>query len=364
MQAAGGTTEIHKPQDAPTPHEAPPENIDGNWWLGRDLPRPVPVLGEIICASTRALIGGPTGAGKTHLAMAMAGAIATGRAFLHWLGPASPLTVLYVDGEMARDLIQDRIHDLHRRLGKPSLANLHMLCREDFPGMLGLNTLAGQEFMLAAIDRINPSVVFLDNRMCLLTGDMKDEVVWTDAMPLVLALTRRQVAQIWLDHTGHDGSHIYGSKTKEWQMDVVALVEEGTDKDVDINVRLKFTKARRRRPETRGDFAPVSITLRNDDWSWSPAEPSIDKGAKGGRKMSDATELLRRAIVHLASSADVSPTIVQTGMNPVRAIRWSVLHSYLINSLWLIETTDYVKEISTTTFPPHEERTRSYTKCL
>jgi hypothetical protein len=36
--------------------------------------------------------------------MAMAGAIATARGFLHWLGPAQPLTVLFIDGEMARDL--------------------------------------------------------------------------------------------------------------------------------------------------------------------------------------------------------------------------------------------------------------------
>jgi RecA-family ATPase len=88
--------------------DPPPSVIDGNWWLARDLPRPVAVLGEVICDSTRMFLGGPTGIGKTHLAMAMAGAIATGRGFLHWLGPARPLAVLYIDGEMARDLMQDR----------------------------------------------------------------------------------------------------------------------------------------------------------------------------------------------------------------------------------------------------------------
>jgi RecA-family ATPase len=92
---------------------------------------------------TRALIGGPTGAGKTHLAMAMAGAIITSREFLHWAGPAKPLVVLYIDGEMARDLIQDRMRDMQRRLGGVSLANLHMLCREDFPAMQGLKPQKG-----------------------------------------------------------------------------------------------------------------------------------------------------------------------------------------------------------------------------
>jgi putative DNA primase/helicase len=40
--------------------EPPPTVIDGNWWLGRDLPLRVAVLGEVICASTRMLLSGPT----------------------------------------------------------------------------------------------------------------------------------------------------------------------------------------------------------------------------------------------------------------------------------------------------------------
>jgi hypothetical protein len=58
---------------------APLECINFDWWLERELERPVPVLGEVICASTRMLIGGPTGVGKSHLALALAGAIASGR---------------------------------------------------------------------------------------------------------------------------------------------------------------------------------------------------------------------------------------------------------------------------------------------
>jgi hypothetical protein len=248
-----------------------PTRIDGDSWLIRDLPRPEPILGEVICTSTRALIGGPTGSGKTNLAMGMAGSIATGRGFVHWFGPSEPRTVLYVDGEMARDLIQDRIRDLHRRLGKPSLANFHMLCREDFPVMLGLNTPAGQKFILDKIDEINPSVIFFDSRMCLLSGDMRDEEAWTNTMPLVLELTRRQIAQIWLDHTGHDATHIYGTKTKEWQMDLVILIEDANEKgEADVKIKINFIKARRRRPNTREDFTPGTITLRDDEWTWEP----------------------------------------------------------------------------------------------
>ena len=276
-------------------HDDPPACIHGDWWLTREIQRPTPVLGEVICTTTRALLGGPTGAGKTHLAMAMAAAIATGNGFLHWLGPSEPLTVLYIDGEMARDLIADRMRDLHRRLGKPSLANLHVLCREDFPAMAGLNTEVGQQFILEKIDKITPSVVFLDNRMCLLVGDMKDEEVWSDTMPLVLDLTKRRVAQIWLDHTGHATDRVYGSKTKEWQMDAVILIEqpENPEPEADIHLRLKFTKARRRRPETRDDFASAVITLKGDAWA---AVRDGERGNKGQGHVTPQVALFHQAL--------------------------------------------------------------------
>lgn len=136
--------------------------------------------------------------------------------------------------------------------------------------MSALNTPAGQAFVLNKVEEIKPRVVFLDNRMSLLVGDMKDEVPWTETMPLVLELTRRKVAQVWIDHSGHDSGHIYGSKTKEWQQDVVILIEAATGgTEADVDVRLRFTKARRRRPETRSDFEPVRVTLKDDIWCWA-----------------------------------------------------------------------------------------------
>src|SRR6185437_3639064 len=99
-------------------------------------------------------------------------------------------------------------------------------------------------------------------------------------LPLVWEITRQGRAQIWLDHTGHDTSHIYGNKSKEWQMDVVSMMEDRESKVADISVCLKFTKARRRRPETRDDFAPVIITLERDQWHSAPAEARATSGRK------------------------------------------------------------------------------------
>lgn len=111
----------------------------------------------------------------------------------------------------------------------------------DLGEMGPLNTAEGQAFVLKLIDRIGGvDAVFLDNRMSLLSGDMKEEQPWTDTMKLVKELTRRRIAQVWIDHTGHDTGRIYGTKTKEWQFDTVALMEKADRPGCDIAFSLKF----------------------------------------------------------------------------------------------------------------------------
>ena len=67
-------------------------------------------------------------------------------------------------------------------------------------------------------------VLVLDNVMSLLDGVQKEEEAWTGANPLVASLSRRQIAQIWLDHTGHAGDKQYGTSTKSWRFDAVGVM--------------------------------------------------------------------------------------------------------------------------------------------
>ena len=256
---------------------------DAEWWLTRELDRPTPLLGEIITDTTRLLLGGPTGIGKTHLAMGMAAGIATGLGLVHWQAVHDGVPVLYLDGEMARDLIQERVADLKRRFGGADLSNLIVVCREDFPEMEPLNTEAGQQFVADLVQGRGIRAVFFDNRMSLLSGDMKDEQPWADTMPLIRDLTRARVAQVWIDHTGHNTGQIYGTKTKEWQLDAVVLLSKADRPGTDIAFQLEFTKARRRRPETRGDFETVTLILNADIWRLEGAD-RIPKKARLTRK--------------------------------------------------------------------------------
>jgi hypothetical protein len=55
-------------------------------WLKRDIPLRDFLLGSVVCTTSRWLIFGDTGVGKTLLTLSMAGAMASGRSFLGWEG--------------------------------------------------------------------------------------------------------------------------------------------------------------------------------------------------------------------------------------------------------------------------------------
>src|ERR1019366_5336387 len=118
-----------------------------------------------------------------------------------------------------------------------------------------LNTEAGHNFISALIAAIGGvDVMFFDNVMSLITGDQKDEIPWSDTLPLVASLTSKRIGQIWLDHTGHNTDRQYGSATKAWRFDAVGLMTPLPDDQLephDVAFTLSFEhpgKARRRTP--------------------------------------------------------------------------------------------------------------------
>jgi hypothetical protein len=229
------------------------------------------------------MLVGPSGLGKTHFAMAMSAAAAGGRDFLHWRSPGRLIRVLYVDGEMSARLMKSRREDAERRLGV-ELDTLFVLNREDFDDLPPLNTENGQRY----IDRIinitgGVDLAVFDNIHALCTGIMKEEESWQPVLPWIRSLTARKVGQLWVQHTGLDETHSYGTNTREWQLDTVMLMErtERVDQpDVDIAFKLTFTKARERSPHNRSDFEPAVITLAKDEWSSERG----NLGRRGGKK--------------------------------------------------------------------------------
>jgi hypothetical protein len=94
-------------------------------------------------------------------------------------------------------------------------------------------------------------------------------------------LTKRRIGQLWIHHSGHDTSRGYGTKTREWQMDLVMHLDAVVRPDTDVSFTLTFPKARERTPANRDDFTPTDIALVNDAWAGTVStavKEKIDKG--------------------------------------------------------------------------------------
>lgn len=297
--AAGNSIEkLHRLADtAPFEETGAPESAVATrlslaHWLSLDMPPPDFLLGEVLSTTSRAMLVAPTGIGKTNFSLALGMAIAAGGGFLHWRPGEGPRRVLFVDGEMSSRLMRRRLEDTARRLGDTP-ADFFVLNRELHPDMPPLDTAEGQKFIedvIAAVGGVD--LIEFDNVQALIAGSMIEEEPWQRVLPWARSLTARTIGQLWVHHTGHDETHAYGTKTREWQLDTVMLAERIERPDADIAFRLSFPKARERTPENRADFEPAVISLVADQWQ---SERSREIRARRTAK-ERALDLLRDAI--------------------------------------------------------------------
>jgi RecA-family ATPase len=118
-----------------------PSCLSLDYWLSREIAPPNFLMGEWLTTTSRAMLVAATGLGKTNLCMALGFAMAAGLPFLHWRGQ-HPARVLYIDGEMSRRLMAQRLAEAERRLGSRP-AHFYILCRDDLEAMPPLNTECG-----------------------------------------------------------------------------------------------------------------------------------------------------------------------------------------------------------------------------
>lgn len=317
LRKNGGTIEAFDELVATAPEWKPAEEKHASGlipltikeWLARDLPEADNLLGEVFATHIRILAPGPTGVGKTLFYMSIALALSEGRDFLHWRSHR-PARVLNVEGEISQRLLKRRLGDAVRRAGGCQPDGFHLLSLQDLDDPQPLNTPEGQAQIEHFIDaRMGGECdfIFFDSCMALLDGVLKDEEPWLLTLPWARKLTKLNIGQCWLHHTGHDENRSYGTKIREWQMDSVMFLEKVKAIPPDLVFKLRFDKARERSPENMADFDQVSIHLRDDQWTVNrlTGTAAAEQGRKKDNASPKAREFLKALIKTLASDAGI-----------------------------------------------------------
>lgn len=178
---------------APTPAELP-------LVIGADILRSTKpadratLLGPVLPRASLTLLYGTRGVGKTFLALSMALAVASGGAILRWRAQ-KPARVLYVDGEMPRAMLVERLAALAAGAELlPAADNLRLLASEgDAGSRIDLATEDGRARIAEACD--GTDLLVLDSLSVLLRNrSIEAGRAWTDVEDWLLGVRRRGLA--------------------------------------------------------------------------------------------------------------------------------------------------------------------------
>jgi len=209
------------------------EAIIGNWFKQGDL----------------GFIYGPRGLGKTWLGMFLARRCAEGvnmGASPEW-NVRGPRRVLYVDGEMPVDEIQERDATLSLNPA-PWLYYLQHEAMFHLTGrVLNLTDGAAQAAVLEKCQREKIEILILDNLSCLFPGLRENGAdSWDQVLPWLLELRRNRIAVIFIAHAGRNGTMRGTSRREDAAVWIISLTEPKDSVEVAQGARFiaRFVKAR------------------------------------------------------------------------------------------------------------------------
>lgn len=233
-----------------------------NDFLSRELPKRETLLTPWLPTQGLCMIYAPRGTGKTHLSLGIAFAVAAGGQFLRWQA-SQPAGVLFVDGELPANVLQERLAHLVRDSMRQPTAPLDIVT-PDFQssGIPDLGTESGQ----AAIDSIlrpEHRLVVLDNLSALVRSGKENEgEAWLPVQTWALRQRAAGRSVLFIHHSGKGGQQ-RGSSRREDLLDTVIALRRPPDYSPQdgASFEVHFEKAR----QLHGDVVkPFEARLETD----------------------------------------------------------------------------------------------------
>lgn len=216
------------------------------------------------------------GIGKTHFALSIAFAVATGGTFAKWRAPA-PRKVLYLDGELPGSVMQKRML-MHCPQTEPEPGYLRIFTPDLLPEGRTLPDLSLPDGQNAIDDMIEDAeLVVVDNLSAWARSGRENEgESWQPVADWILRLRRRGIAVILIHHAGKGGQQ-RGTSKREDLLDAVIGLSRPSDYDPSQGAVFvsEFTKARNL---AGPDAESLEFTLGGDEdraeWVWRTVESS------------------------------------------------------------------------------------------
>ena len=216
------------------------------------------------------------GIGKTHFAISIAYAVATGGTFAKWTAPAAR-KVLYLDGELPGGVMQKRML-MHCPDVEPLPGYLRIFTPDLLPDGCTLPDLSmpdGQDAIDVLIE--DAELVIVDNLSAWARSGRENEgESWQPVADWILRLRRRGIAVILIHHAGKGGQQ-RGTSKREDLLDAVIGLSRPSDYDPSQGAVFvsEFTKARNL---AGADAESLEFRLGGDEdraqWVWRTVESS------------------------------------------------------------------------------------------
>jgi putative DNA primase/helicase len=205
------------------------------------------------------------GVGKTHYALGIAVAVASGGTFLRYKSP-KPRRVLYIDGEMPPGDLMRRLRSMPNANGIPS-AYLQILSASS--NLLDLPDLTSDDGRAVYTDIMKPfDFIILDNLSSLSTMHKEnDSDSWAPIQKWLLRL-RGQGKSVMLVHHGGKSGGQRGTSRKEDVLDTVIELAEPPGKTASAGAvfEVHLSKARSCYGKDAGAFK-AQLSAENGAWT-------------------------------------------------------------------------------------------------
>lgn len=282
-----------------------------------ELPERRLLLAPWLPAQGLVMVYAPRGVGKTYFALNVAYAVAAGGGFLGWVAPDAR-KVLYLDGEMPANVMQQRIADIRAAAGKVAIPDHFRVITPDLQGdhgMPDLSTSVGQAALEQALEGID--LVVVDNISTLCRRGVENEAEsWFPVQEWALRLRARGTSVLFVHHAGKGGTQ-RGTSKREDILDTVINLKRPADYSPEQGAAFEvhFEKNRSFMGE---DAEALDVTLKQQQgrmiWDFRKVEASnyrkVVELAKEGVKQAD-----------IARELDLNPSTVSRHLRKAKGKR-------------------------------------------